>query len=215
MYDQKQLEAVKPCCLYAELYKKNEIFCKISKSDESIKDFCMEDHYIDYTSGGLISDKNPDGHGFLSFSPLSKICLLLSHGDTLTLLDTNKECANMLCPDNPVRFLGGMFDEYIAPQVIVKKNLSLENVDTSKYIIGNSDPQSLYSASNTPFAFSRVSRHFEKLGFSEASLFWKDVESFAKEGTRSTTSFVEKGKMIIDMFGIKELAKDQRLDLER
>lgn len=205
MNGHEALEQIAPCCTYdglAEIYKTT--FAKITKSSPEIAELCMEQHYIDYTKGGLIVDERPDGHGFLTFIPVDKIVLAMPHGDKYTELETNAQTAKYMCPNNPVRDLGGAFHEFVAPKLLVRKNISLDNINLQRRLIGKAEIPILYAAATPFFEFSRHRTHFARLGLTNAAALWHDIEQDALRMKKDKLTPVQIGVKLKEEYGIPD-----------
>lgn len=175
------LKTASPTCRYEDLGNYKTTFVKISKSDRGICETVGDRHYIDYTASKKISgiESEVSGYDYLSFVPVEKVLLAIAYGDTLTILDTDKNTASALNKGVDVYYLGSALEEYVAKSVLVKQNVSLADVSTNKYLIANADDYSLYTAALPVFKFARISEHYRKLGFNEAQSFWEKVEERA------------------------------------
>ena len=195
MHDKDRIDALEPICLFEDLEDFGTAFCKFSKSVEGVKVLCVENHYIDYTKGGVISDTNPDGHGYLSFCEIRHAILMMSYGDVFTELETNRNIVQIRMPDVPVRALGGAFGEYVAPTVLVRQNVSLADLSLHQRLITHADQRLLRAVVKPPLPSLSISRHLHKFGFTDAEKYWQEIEAYAQRqmqrlGTKSMTEIM-------------------------
>lgn len=179
--------------LYKEVLSKlsDNVFCKATKTDPSIAGNCLESWYKEYKVNEWVTDNkivNPDGNNGMSFVPISKALYIIGYGDTYTEFDFSDERLKEL-PDNAeITFIGGMFSEIKATDLFVKKQMPLSDINTHLYLIKNTDISNLTGflyTLNSPILSPII--HLEKLGYSDAAEFWRNVLRYIKK----TNQFLE------------------------
>lgn len=180
---------------YADLYNTGMTFAKISKSSIEIASKCIKPFYIDYNHF-LVKDNDQCGHGVLSFVTLDRVVLCLLYGDTFTELETGRLPSKIFCSNVDVKALNNAFQEYVSPQIVVKRNAPLNDIEIQKYIVMNADSICLAKAAFPPFPSMCLSKHFDSLKMSDASMFWREIEDKFAKISKEYTEYGKIGNMI-------------------